>query len=219
MEHWMIDPHSIKIYHITHLKNLPSIIKAGLLWSDTKRCELGLECEIVGMSEIKRRRLEELSVTCHPGTMVGDYVPFYFCPRSIMLYILHMGNHPDLNYHEGQSTIVHLQADITTTIQWAEENNIRWAFSTSNAGAKYTQYYKNTESLNLVNWDAVQATNFRDPFTKEGKQAEFLVYESIPLEMIEKIGVIDSKIEHKVNSVLEGMQNKPLVTIERNWYY
>ncbi len=219
MEYRMVDSRSIKIFHVTHLKNLPGIITAGVLWSDAKRLEKDLDCEIVGMSEIKRRRLEELGVTCHPGTMVGQYVPFYFCPRSVMLYILYMGNHLELDYHEGQSPIVHLQADITTTIRWAEENNIRWAFSTSNAGAKYTQHYKNKESLNLVNWEAVQATDFRDPFIKEGKQAEFLVYESIPWEMIEKIGVIDSKIEHKVNSVLVGLQNKPLVTIERNWYY
>ncbi len=39
------------------------------------------------MSEIKRRRVEELEVDCHPGTKVGDYVPFYFCPRSVMLFV------------------------------------------------------------------------------------------------------------------------------------
>jgi len=69
---------SSKIYHITHLGNLTRIVAAGRLWSDAKRLELGLECEIVGMSEIKRRRLEEIEVSCFPGTQVGEYVPFYF---------------------------------------------------------------------------------------------------------------------------------------------
>jgi ssDNA thymidine ADP-ribosyltransferase, DarT len=27
---------------------------------------------------------------------VGEYVPFYFCPRSITLFLLHKGNHVDL---------------------------------------------------------------------------------------------------------------------------
>jgi len=76
-----------KIYHITHIQNLNNILNDKMLWSDSKRLEFGLDCEIVGMSEIKRRRLEELEVKCHSGTMVGEYVPFYFCPRSIMLYI------------------------------------------------------------------------------------------------------------------------------------
>jgi len=121
-------PGQPKIYHITHVRNLPGIIAAGRLWSDAKRIELGLDCEIVGLSEIKRRRLEELDVGCHPGTRVGYYVPFYFCPRSIMLYILHQGNSPGLNYLEGQGPIVHLQADLQATVQWATENDIRWAF-------------------------------------------------------------------------------------------
>jgi ssDNA thymidine ADP-ribosyltransferase, DarT len=33
------------------------------------------------MSTIKQRRLA-LPVTCHANDHVGDYVPFYFCPRS-----------------------------------------------------------------------------------------------------------------------------------------
>ena len=89
-------PAQLKIYHITHLRNLTQIVATGGLWSDAGRIERGLDCKIVGMSEIKRRRLEELEVGCHPATKVGQYVPFYFCPRSIMLYILHQGNHPDL---------------------------------------------------------------------------------------------------------------------------
>ena len=101
-------PQNPKIYHITHIDNLDNILRDDVLWSDAKRLEHGLECEIVGMSEIKRRRLDELEVKCHSGTMVGEYVPFYFCPRSIMLYILYMGNHSDISYREGQSRILHL---------------------------------------------------------------------------------------------------------------
>lgn len=97
-------PQRPKIYHITHINNLPSVVDA-VLWSDADRVRQGLNCEVIGMNEIKRRRLEELNVDCHPDTKVGDYVPFYFCPRSIMLYLLHMGNHPDLSYLGGQRPI------------------------------------------------------------------------------------------------------------------
>ena len=109
-------PNQPKIFHITHLRNLPGIIEAGVIWSDAQRIELNLGCEVVGMSQIQRRRVEEIEVTCHPGTKVGQYAPFYFCPRSIMLYILHMGNHPDLDDQEGQGSMVHLQADLNATV-------------------------------------------------------------------------------------------------------
>ena len=39
---------------------------------------------------------------CYPDNFVGEYVPFNFCPRSVMLYILHMGNAEGLTYHGGQ---------------------------------------------------------------------------------------------------------------------
>jgi hypothetical protein len=58
----------------------------GVLRSDANRIELGLECDVVGMSHIKRRRLQEIEVSCHAGNTRRRYVPFYFCPRSVMLY-------------------------------------------------------------------------------------------------------------------------------------
>ena len=85
-------PANPKIYHITHVDNLPAIVQAKGLWSDAKRIELKLDTSVVGMSRIKKRRLEERTVSCWPDTMVGSYVPFYFCPRSIMLYILYRSN-------------------------------------------------------------------------------------------------------------------------------
>jgi hypothetical protein len=173
-----------KIYHITHLRNLPQIVTHGGLWSDAKRVELGFSCKVVGMSEIKRRRLEEIEVDCHPGTKVGQYVPFYFCYRSIMLYILHRGNHPDLSYREGQGPIVHLQADLHATVNWANEKGIRWAFSTVNASAKYASFYASLNKLAEVNWRAVAATDFSNLEIKDGKQAEFLVFEWFPVRVV-----------------------------------
>jgi len=212
-------PEHPKIYHITPINNLEGILKDGVLWSDAKRLKLGLDCEVVGMPEIKRRRLEEIEVNCHPGTKVGEYVPFYFCPRSIMLYILHMGNHKDINYHKGQSPIVHLQADLRATVEWAEKERARWAFSDRNAGAYFAKFYKSTDDLGKVNWSAVEAMVFRNNMlVKEGKQAEFLVYESFPLELIEKIRVYDDHVREEVIQKV-GKSHSNIVTVEKSWYY
>jgi hypothetical protein len=162
-------PANPKIYHITHVRNLQQIIKSGVLWSDAKRTELDLACDVVGMSHIKQRRLKEIEVTCHSGTHVGDYVPFYFCPRSIMLYILHMGNHPDLNYKEGQDPIIHFQADLNAVARWAEGEKRRWAFTNCNAGTMYASFFSELAELDKVDWPAVAATDFRNLAVKEGK--------------------------------------------------
>lgn len=214
-------PAEPKIYHITHLRNLLEILRAGRLWSDAKRLELGLDCSIVGLSEIKRRRLEEIEVDCNPGTKVGEYVPFYFCPRSIMLYILYRGNHQDLSYREGQNSIVHFQADLHEVVRWAEANGRRWAFSLQNAGAYYASFYNRLENLDRLNWTAVQSTDFQNMEVKEGKQAEFLVYESFPWHLVEKIGVIDAAIHGQASQAVgrSGNAHEPVIYIERSWYY
>lgn len=178
-----------------------------------------MENEIVGIPEIKRRRLQELPVHCHPGTTVGQYVPFYFCPRSIMLFILHRGNHPDLNYQKGQRPVVHLQADLYETVQLADKLHVRWAFTSSNAGARYASFSATLDKLTEINWMAVAATDFRAPLLKEGKQAEFLVFESFPWSLVEQIGVCDGAIQEQVKAVLVDTEHRPPVNIEPGWYF
>jgi hypothetical protein len=139
-------PENPKIYYITHIGNLPSIISTGCIESDGRRIGQGGRQTSIGMTEIKQRRLFEISVSCHPGTKVGEYVPFYFCYRSIMLYILYMGNHPDMtHYKEGQGPILHLQVDMNKAITWAEQNGVKWAFSDRNAGGRLAAFYNNME--------------------------------------------------------------------------
>jgi hypothetical protein len=209
-------PTEAKIYHITHIGNLAGILRAGHLFSDARRIELGLECYLVGMSNIKQRRLNDLTVTCSPGTTVGQYVPFYFCPRSIMLYLLYMGNHPDLHYKGGQHPIVHLQADLNRTICWTEEHNVDWVFSVGNAGSRYAPFYNSKTDLERIDWPAVMNRDFRDPIVKEAKQSEFLVFEAFPWQLIEKIGVIDANMLARVAEIVE---NQLELRVEQQWYY
>ena len=57
-----------------------------------------------------------------------------------MLYLLHMGNHPELSYRGGQGPIVHLEGDLEATTRWAKSAGAKWAFSLSNAGAAYAEF-------------------------------------------------------------------------------
>jgi hypothetical protein len=214
-----VAPSKPKIYHITHLDNLPNIAAKMGLVSDSNCMANGLIYSSVGMNLIKKRRLEEIKVSCHLGTTVGQYVPFYFCPRSIMLYILHMGNHPDVSYRGGQKLIVHLQADFNAVINWANLNKVRWAFSNGNAGARLTTFYNHPSNLNEINWDAVGSTDFRDAQIKEGKQAEFLMFDLFPWTLIEKIGIINSAIASKVKTNLAAADHQPVIAVEPSWYF
>lgn len=208
-----------KIYHITHVENLPSIVAEGGLVSDRTMIERGGPMQMIGMSTIKRRRVEELDVECHPGTKVGDYVPFYFCPRSVMLYVIYRANHPELAYRDGQESIVHLEADLHSVIQWADEHAVPWAFSLSNAGARYTEFRSRVADLEELHWPSIAATDFRGAAVQERKQAEFLVREQFPFELVERIGVRSATMLTRVSAAMARSGHRPVTQVRPEWYY
>jgi len=136
-----------------------------------------------------------------------------------MLYILHMANHPNLTYRGGQQPIVHLRADLHAVIRWADENGRQWAISDRNAGTYVAEFYNDPNDLDKVDWQAVAATDFRDPVVKEGKQAEFLVHDSFPWELVECIGVIDLPQKNQAEQAIRSARYNPLVKVKRRWYY
>jgi hypothetical protein len=200
------------------VENLPSILSDERLVSDSAMVARGGPAVTIGIGNLKERRLK-LPVKCHPGDQVGDYVPFYFCPRSVMLYIIHRANHPELAYRGGQEPIMHLEADLHEAIAWAENEGCRWAFSLSNAGAAYTEFRSRLTQIGEVDWAAVAARDFRNAEVKEGKQAEFLVHGSFPWSLVRRIGVHSAAIQVRVREALAGASHRPLVEIRPDWYF
>lgn len=207
-----------KIYHIIHVDRLASVIADRGLFCDATIVQRAAPGTTIGMGKIKARRLT-LPVYCHPGDHVGDYVPFYFCPRSIMLYLIYRANHPDLTYRGGQGPIVHLEADLNAVVAWANANNRRWAFSLSNAGANYAQFRDDVNQLHEINWPAVLSNDFQHPDNKEGKQAEFLVHQSFPWGLVERIGVLSAPVAQQVANAMHDAAHRPGVQILPAWYY
>lgn len=212
-------PDNLKIYHITHVDNLQLIVQAGYLWSDRRRLEKQIDCSLIGMPTIKDRRLNRINVSCNPGTKVGDYVPFYLCPRSIMLYIFYKKNHPDLPYRGGQEPILHLQADLRACTEWAAQNNGPIAFSTSNAGSYTADFFNRYTDLDQIDWNAVNAHDFRDREVQERKQAEFLVHDLFPWSLVEHIGVFDQKRLALASEALALGSHRPSTRVENGWYF
>ena len=84
----MTVPAQPKIYHIAHVDRLPSILADQFLWCDREVQRREPVGTTIGMNGIKQRRLNEIRLSSHPNLYVGDCVPFYFCPRSVMLYLI-----------------------------------------------------------------------------------------------------------------------------------
>ncbi len=102
------------IFHITHIQNLSMILKDEGLWCDTERKNRQIQTQGIAYEAIKLRR-ERRSVPTCKGGFVADYVPFYFAPRSPMLYAIHRGRIE--NYEDGQEPVIHLVSKIENVVK------------------------------------------------------------------------------------------------------
>ena len=84
---------------------------------------------------------------------------------------------------------------------------------------EWQSFFNRLEDLDKVDWSAVKGIRFSRPTIKEGKQAEFMVFECFPWTLVEKIGVVDEIIQKLVNGLLKDADHHPPVIVEPGWYY
>jgi hypothetical protein len=200
-------PANPAIYHITHLDNLSSIVAAGGLWSDSERLRRGLVPTNIGHKHIKQRRLNR-DVNVAVGGKLGDYVPFNFCNRSVMLFVV---SHGHQDYAGGQENILHLVSSVHTAVAL----NQPWAFTDLHADLGYATYFTDLAKLSEVNWNVMPLTYWSA--VKDTRQAEFLVHEFFPWRAVEQIGVINQVVAGRVRAILGS--GSPPVEAHPDWYY
>jgi len=202
-------PAQIPIYHITDIGNLSSILDAGGLYSD-KNMEQRNSIKI-GYSHIKQRRLSQIRVDCCNGRFVGEFVPFYFCPRSPMLYTINQGN---TGLAPGcQRTILHLVSTLAEGIS----QNRAWAISDGNAGAPYASFSADPAVLEELDWSAIRTNRWQGKTHQ--KMAEFLLADFFAWTHIQTIGCHNNQTALQVIKLLKNQAHCPTVSVKPNWYY
>ncbi|PWQ98195.1 type II toxin-antitoxin system toxin DNA ADP-ribosyl transferase DarT [Leucothrix pacifica] len=201
---------AVKVSHITHIDNLTSILSHGCLWSDAKRLELGLVNQNIGYSHIKQRRLVR-PVTVAAGGTIGQYVPFNFCPRSVMLFVIHKG-HDD--FQGGQDRVLHLISDIDTI----QLTNDYCFFTDIHADLDFAEQIDDFDRLSELDFNKIIKERYWQSFSEE-KQAEFLAFESVAWQSIKTIGVKTQEVADEVNTLLQSATHKPRVIVKPEWYY
>lgn len=197
------------VYHITDLANLAGIVAGGGLRSDVAMDESNPE--VIGYDHIKRRRATEIRVDCCGNRFVGEFVPFYFCPRSPMLFTVNKGN---TGRPPGcQRSILHLVSTVGAALKMESD----WAISDGNGGAFHTLFYKDLKELANLDWAAIRATSWQG--VTHQKSAEFLVADFFPWKAFHQIGCHNSEMAALVSAVLDESSHRPVISVEPAWYY
>ncbi len=205
------------IYHITHINNLRSIVENEGLLSHTASCRKGIRHTSIAHQNIQDRRAFR-KVPCGRGGVLHDYVPFYFAPRSPMLYTISRGN--VVGYDQGQTPVIYL----VSSAEAVEAAELPFVGADGHAVMEYTGFFDDLYFLEyVIDWEIMEATFWADTDEdgdrKRRRQAEFLVHNFFPWRLITEIGVINSQIQTQVREILQNYNYKPPVKVYPNWYY
>ena len=212
----MTYPVPTHIYHLTHIANLTDILAAGGL-----ACKAGMaNTQHIDVShyDLQERR-QRRAVTCTPGGNLHDYVPFYFAPRSPMLYALYRGN--VAGYKGGQTPLVYL----VSSVQEAASQGLPFVFTDGHPIMAFSKFYAEVEALDRIAWDVMAGTYWNDtaefPNRKQLRQAEFLVHQTFPWGAVEFLAVRSTTVKVQVERVLNAAPKrftKP-VRLVPEWYF
>lgn len=154
-------------------------------------------------------------VRVSPGGVVGDYVPFYFAPRSPMLYKIWRGG--VATYQDGQEPLVYL----VSSLRMVDQHGLPWVGSDGNFASPITEHVKEWARLEeVVDWPLMRQTYWNDT-AEDGdrmrrRMAELLVHKSFPLECIEYIVVKSQSI---ADVARKHVSDKIPVQVRNSWYY
>jgi ssDNA thymidine ADP-ribosyltransferase DarT-like protein len=204
------------IYHITHVRNLSGILAAGGLHCDRAVVEFEVGATSLAHAHIKMRRAKKVVPNCRGGSL-ADYVPFYFGPRSPMLYSISRGGVE--GYNEGQDPVLHLE----TSAEAVAEAGLPFTFTNGHAVVVFSEFFDDLDQLGMVDHQLMNERYWfdtvDDPDRKRRRQAEFLVHDFAPWSLFSRIGVRSPAMRQRVLSLLDGVDDEPEVTVNGNWYY
>jgi len=208
-------PKLTPIYHITAMDNLKAILSDGGLNANSVMQTNGLAYTNIAHDSIQDRRCNK-RVPVQPFGTLHDYVPFYFAPRSPMLYTINRGFVQ--GYNDGQRSILHLVSNIEAV------DGVRpWVFTDGHGIMAYSNYYNDLQDLDEVDWDVMESQYWndtdQDPDRKRRRQAEFLVHKFFPWNLFQVIGVYNSNIARSVKAIIENAGYSIPIDVRSTWYY
>jgi ssDNA thymidine ADP-ribosyltransferase, DarT len=85
----------------------------------------------------------------------------------------------------------------------------------------YTDFFDDFKDLTRVDWSLMKEKYWRDtdedPDRSRRRQAEFLVHNFFPWNLVSNVAVYDGSVATTVSGILTGQS--PTVAIQQGWYY
>jgi len=208
-------PQRVLLYRITHYLNIPDIIKKGMFSANNPARSINANAVGIGnVSLIDKRGSKQVEVG--PKGSLNDYVPFYLGRHSPMLLNIITGyNVPK----KPQREIVYVCSELSriNTLQ------LPFVFSDGHAYARFARFFDDPTDLAELDWDVIRAKDWHrteeDNDRQRRKQAEFLIYQYVPVDAIISIVVFDEQMAQWIRPHLVEIGANFTVHVLPDWYY
>ena len=207
------------VVHFTHVDHLTTVIEHGLLSDTAAQAARVLTTEVgnVGIKDQRRHR----PVPLPPGGVVADYVPFYFAPRSPMMFAISRGNVP--SYQGGTARLVYL----LSALERLHELGHRPVLTDRNAALHYADYrvFDPADPIDdeFIDWGLMTQEYWNntpdEPMRMERRMAEALVHERVKWDAVTEIGTQSEIVATEVRAILATARSSTLVNVRPSWYY
>lgn len=211
----MKKPDTIYLYRITHIDNLDFILKSKTICcSNCKNSDPNF-IGIGDSSLIQSRKARQIPII--PKGDFSGYVAFYFGARSPMLYNIQNG-YNNVTKRKPEDIIY-----LITSFASVKESESEFVFTDGHGYHNLSQFFNKEIDLKEVDWKTVNLVRWNDteedPDRKRKKQAEFLIYNEVPLSMIKAIVVYNENAKTNILTKLAKNNIECNVVVKSNYYY
>lgn len=197
-------------FRLTHIDNIQYIMSHGLVRSvSTLRDENYVPIGDVQVIQIRKDRK-------YHGYCLSDYMPFYFGPRSPMLYVIQHGFNGVRKV--APENIIYCVVRIEDIIK----NNINCIFTDGHALSSLTNYYSKNELAILdrfIKYDDVYSAYWNsemDIDLKRRKEAELLINDDLPVQYIRGFVVYNETAKTRLINIGVAAE---LIVVKPGFYF
>jgi hypothetical protein len=153
-----------------------------------------------------------------PGGVVADYVPFYFAPRSPMLFSILGGQVKE--YADDQTHLIYLVSRLSRVTGL----DLAWVATDRNAVLATAKFTGEQQALSsLIDWQIMEAKYWAntadDGSRRERRMAEFLVQHVVPWSAFTHVGTCCDQRQEEVRRLLSTSEHRPKLLVTPSWYF
>lgn len=210
-------PRPVRVMHFTHLSNIPSVLKRDGLLSH-KQASIHCQADISDPGVQGKRAVKQVPIGA--GGTLHEYVPLYFAELSPMLYkrTFDFGTSPGVQHQPLEFVY------LVTTAREIHAAGLRYVFTNAHPLSKLAEFYAEHRDINQLHWQVLQAPVWNNdpnkaPHRRTQREAEFLVHECLPWELVTYVVVHSVQVKIALESMMTTHSRTKPIHVNPRWYY